>query len=157
MYSGTPTSTASPCRPLEVASTAPLPEKPRPLPCPAILESPPGRRPPPPPLPSLPASLPSRLLRPIVLPRRPAFLVSPFSSLLGWTCDAQCFSITSPSRWKMFSFDRWTFHLLMISVDTWARGIRRSVTESERQTQKWKTMREPMGSPRMAEAVAKGW
>ncbi|XDA83810.1 hypothetical protein R6Z07M_013655 [Ovis aries] len=30
---------ASPCRPLEVASTAPLPEKPRPLPDPAILES----------------------------------------------------------------------------------------------------------------------
>ena len=31
------------------------------------------------------------------------------------------------------------------------------MTESERQTQKWKTVREPTGSPRMAEAVAKGW
>ena len=44
--SGTPTSTASPCRPLEVASTAPLPEKLRPFPGPAILESPPCPRPP---------------------------------------------------------------------------------------------------------------
>lgn len=33
---------------------------------------------------------------------------------------------------------------------------RKQLTESERQTQKWKT-REPTGSPRMAEAVAKGW
>ena len=76
--------------------------------------------------PSLPASLPSRLLRPIVLPGRPPFLVSPFSSPLGWTCDSQCFSVTSPSGWKMCSFDRWVFPLLNISVDTWARGIRRS-------------------------------
>ena len=60
--SGTPTSTASPCWPLEVASAAPLPEKPRPLPGPEILESPPGPRPL-----WLPASLPSRLLKPIVL------------------------------------------------------------------------------------------
>ena len=30
------------------------------------------------------------------------------------------------SRWKRCSFDRWAFHLLIVSVDTWARGIRRS-------------------------------
>ena len=82
----------------------------------------PGR----PPRPPCSHPLPSRLLRPIVLSRRPPFLVSPFSSPLGWTCDTQCFSVTSPSGWKMCSFDRWAFHLLIISVDTWARGIRRS-------------------------------
>ena len=36
-------------------------------------------------------------------------------------------------------------------------GSEEAVTESERQTQKWKTIREPTGSPRMAEAFAKGW
>ena len=36
-------------------------------------------------------------------------------------------------------------------------GSEQAVTGSERQTQKWKTVREPTGSPRMAEAIVKGW
>ncbi|XDC82496.1 hypothetical protein R6Z07F_013669 [Ovis aries] len=90
--SGTSTSTASPCRPLAVASTAPLPEKPRPLPDSGILESPLA-----PSLSALESSQADRSAPQASLPGQSLFLT------LGWTCDTQCFSVTSPSRWKRSS------------------------------------------------------
>ena len=143
--SGTPTSTASPCRPLEVASTARFREKTRPFPGPGILETPPG------PWDPLAPSLSALSSPQADRSASQASLVSPFSSPLGWTCDTQCFSVTSPSCWNMCSFDRRPFHLLIISVDARARGIRGS------NDWEWKANSEVENSERTDRVAQDGW